>query len=226
MTFLELCQKLVQKAAGISGNVASVTGQAGELGRVVSWIADAYEYVQNKHQDWEFLRLGATFPVVANKATYTPAEAGQTTFGEWRFASSWRAYATAQGVADEQRVEFMPYDTFRDTYLIGTNRLETGRPQVVTEAPDQSLIFWPTPNDDYTIVGELYRAPHIMLANSDTPIFAAKFHNVIVQRALMFYGEFEGDPNTFGAGQTECARLISMMESQYLPEWSNAGAMA
>lgn len=226
MTFLELCQKLVRKA-GISSAPVSVLNQVGEAGRVVDWIAEAYEFVQNKHPDWEFLRAGVSFPTTAGKERYTPAEALQLTFGQWRFALTWRCYHTAQGVADEQIIDYMPYDDWRSTYMMGTNRLATGRPQIVTQAPNQSLVFWPTPDDNYTIIGEQYTAPAVMAANTDVPIFAARFHNAIVYRALMLYGEFEGDPNTFSTGQTEFARYLSMLESAYLPDdWDNAGAMA
>lgn len=226
MTFLELCQKLVRRA-GISGTLASVSNQVGELGRVVDWVAEAYEFIQAKHPDWEFLRADVSFTTSIGKTTYTPTEAQQTKFGEWRFTRRWRAYKTAQGFADEQPITFMPYEAFRDTYMFGSNRLQVGRPQLVTESPNQSLIFWPTPDDAYTIVGEQYRAPDIMAANADTPIFAARFQNAIVYRALMFYGEYEGDPSTFTTGQTEFARYLSMLENQYLnSDWQNAGGMA
>lgn len=225
MTFLELCQRLADKA-GITSAIPSVTNQVGELKRVVNWIAEAYEYIQNKHTDWEFLRRDVLFTAAINKATYTPAEAGVPAFGQWRFIQRWRSYRDAVGVADEQPIEYVPYDAFRDRFMFSTSRLMVGRPTVVTEAPDQSLIFWPIPDQVYIIVGEAYRSPAVMVANSDTPIFAARFHNVIVHRALMFYGEYEGDPNTFGAGQTECARVLSMMESVYLPEWHTPGPMA
>jgi hypothetical protein len=127
---------------------------------------------------------------------------------------------------DEQPLEYVDYDRFRDVYQFGANRLQPGRPTVITQAPDNSLIVWPTPDQPHTIVGECYRSPAIMTANGDLPIFAARFHNIIVHRAMMFYGEYEGDPNSFGTGQTECARTLAMMEDVYLPEWQNAGSMA
>lgn len=226
MNYLELCQRLVQKA-GISGTLVSVNGQAGELLRAVGWIAEAYEYIQLKHPDWEFLRRDLAFPAAIGKNRYTPSEANVTDFGEWRFASSWRCYNTAAGVIDEQPIAYMPYDRFRDECMYSNTRLMTGRPSVITQAPDQSVILWPTPAEPYTVVGEYFRAPAIMVRNDDTPIFAARFHSILVHRALMFYGEYEGDPNTFGVGQTECARFLDMLEDAYLPnEWQNAGAMA
>lgn len=225
MTYLELCQELMREA-GISGSIGSVTGQIGELGRVVNWIAKAHRYIQNKHSDWEFLRRDLSFPALVDEARYSAESAAVTDFGDWRFAGRWRTYATEQGVIDEQALIFTPYDRFRDTYLFSANQLMPGRPQLVTQAPDQSLILWPKPDAAYTIVGEQYRSPLILARDDDVPLFPARFHDAIVYRALMFYGEYEGDGNTFNTGQAECNRYLQMLESEYLPEWENQGSMA
>lgn len=225
-TFLELCQDMMREA-GISGSIVSVERQTGEQLRVVNWIIKAYRYIQNKHPDWDFLRADVAFNTNDSNAIYTAIAAGVTGFGEWRFTNNdWRCYLVSQGVADEQQVVYVPYDEFRRTYTYGSNRLVKGRPQYVTQRPDQSLQFWPTPDAPYTIVGEQYRAPITLAKNDDTPIFAAKFHDVIVQRALMFYGAFEGDGGVFAAAQTECARILAQMVSGYMPEWETPEPMA
>lgn len=226
MTFLELCQDMMREA-GISGSLVSVERQNGEALRVVNWIIKAYRYIQNKHTDWDFLRTEVTFDTNTSNDTYTAAAAGVTGFGEWRFAGDdWRCYSKAIGPADEQPVRYTPYDEFRRVYGYGANRLMTGRPQVVTQRPDQSLQFWPVPDAAYTIVGEQYRAPITLARNEDQPIFAAKFHDAIVQRALMFYGAYEGDASVFASAQTEFQRLLGQMEGVYMPEWECAEPMA
>lgn len=226
MNFLELCQDMMREA-GISGSIASVERQSGEALRVVNWIIKAYRYVQNKHVDWNFMRTDVTFDTNTSSAIYTAAAAGVAGFGEWRFAGDdWRAYNKAIGVADEMELCYMPYDQFRLVYGKGVNRTVTGRPQIVTERPDQSLQLWPIPDATYTIVGEQHKAPITLAKSDDVPIFAAKYHDAIVQRALMFYAAFEGDGGMFAAAQTEFARLLAQMEGVYLPEWESAGAMA
>jgi hypothetical protein len=219
MTFLELCQSLALEA-GISGGIASASGQVGEAQRVVRWVARAYRYIQNLHQDWKFLRCDVEFPVSPDTGSkYNAAAAGvdPAEFGSWCFLDKWRAYRTESGYADEQELDYVDYDDFRRTYMLGNSRLQPGRPQVVTVAPDQSLIVWPTPGDSYTIVGEQYRAPAIMKADTDTPIFAARFHDAIMYRALFYYGEFEGDGTVMATAQTELDRELAPMESLYLP---------
>lgn len=226
MNFLELCQDLAREA-GISGAIVSVTNQTGEAGRLVNWINKAYLYIQNKHADWKFMRTDVAFDTNTSSAIYTAAAAGVAGFGEWNFAGDdWRAYNKAIGVADEMELCYMPYDAFRAQYGKGQNRTITGRPTIVTERPDQSLQLWPVPDSTYTIIGEQYKAPLTLVAATDMPVFAAKFHNAIVQRALMFYGAFEGDAGVFGAAQTEFNRILAQMEGVYLPEWEAARPMA
>lgn len=225
MTFLELCQDLMREA-GISGSLASVEGQTGEAQRVVNWIAKAYRLIQNAHVDWNFLRANIGFDTAPTNGTYSAASAEVAGFGEWCWSSSWRSYRTTTGVIDEQPLRFMDYDAFRDTYDFGANRLVSGRPQIVAELPDQSLQLWPIPDASYTIVGQQYRAPLALTANTDVPIFAARFHDVIVQRALMLYGIYEGDATVHAAAQAECMRILGQMESFYLPDITIGEPMA
>ena len=232
MTYLELCQAMAIEA-GISGGIVSVSGQVGEAARVVRWVARAYNYIQNLNDEWSFLRRDVQFSTTAGisaaagkYAAVDVVELG--TFGRWRFKDGWRTFLTAAGYADEQPLEFVDYDTFRRLYGYGSARLQTGRPQVVTEAPDRSLLLWPLPNADYTVVGEQYRAPAIMATDTDAPIFDARYHNTVMYRALFYYGQFEGDAPVMATAQSECDRELEPMEATYLPKLfvGGCGALA
>lgn len=224
-TFLELCQDMAREA-GISGGVASVEGQVGEAQRVVAWVARAYKYLQNLHNNWKFMRRDVEFAASPGTFRYTPAAAGVEEFGRWCFVDQWRAYITEAGYSDEQPVLCMDYDAFRRTYMYSSSREQVGRPQIVTVAPDQSLIFWPNPDMNYTIVGEQYRSPARLVDNEDEPIFAAQYHDAIMYRALMYYGEFEGDATVIATAQSEAERELSALEGFYLPPMSACGAGA
>lgn len=222
-TFLELCQD-VAREGGISGGIVSVSGQSGEAGRVVGWVARAYKYIQNLHEDWKFMRRGHEFGALPDTASYTPTAAGVTEFGRWCFSDQWRTFLTAAGYPDEQPLVYVDYDTFRRTYGYGNSRLQVGRPQAFTVAPDKSLMLWPTPDQPYTIVGEYYRAPHVMESGDDVPIFPAQHHEAIMYRALMFYGQFEGDATVIATGMTEFDRELATLEGAELPRMGTCGA--
>lgn len=225
MNFLEICQGIVRDG-GISGSIANVTGQTGELLRVVRWANDAYRYILNMHKDWKFLRKDVAFPVIVGTAEYSASALSLADFGEWKL-DSFRAYDTAIGFADEQFVRYMlNYDDFRNQFMFGTNRTTTGRPTLAAEKPDQTLRLWPIPDANYTVTGEYYRVPPDMAANADIPAFPARYHKAIVYRALMLYAEYEGDASLFASMQSEFGRIIAQLELGNLPDMEAAGPMA
>ena len=216
-TYLALCQRLVRESVGISGSgPTSVLNQTGDLRRVVDWVGSAYEDIQNLHTDWNFLRKTATFNTVADQQDYAPAEAGAADLGEWR-RDSFRAWLTAAGVGNEVDLTQYAWEDFRDRYLYGTTRTQRGRPVYMAIKPDRSVALWPIPDDEYTVTAEYFRAPHVMTANADTPIFPAQYHLLVMWRALVFYAGHSAAPETFAVGQQEHKRLLSMLRRAELP---------
>ena len=105
-TFLELAQKLHRKALGIGGATtlpSAVTGQTGELQRIVEYIADAYTRIQTE-SDYKWLRRKFTLTTSASTDTYAYtactdvlASAAISRFGRWRIEGADRPkiYLTA-----------------------------------------------------------------------------------------------------------------------------------
>ena len=56
-----------------------------------------------------------------------------------------------------------------------------------------------------------------MTVDSDVPIFAAQYHDAIMYRALMYYGEFEGDGTVIATAQSEADRELGALEAAQLP---------
>lgn len=227
MRYLELCRDVIAEG-GITGSLVTVANQTGELARVVSWVQKAYNAIQTAHSTWQFLRQDIAFNTTT-ASTYTAAAANVAEFGEWRFTDNdWRTYDAAVGVADEQPLSYVCYDEFKRIYGYGANRLATGRPQIVTQRPDRSLQLWPTPDEGtiYTIVGEQYRAPHRLEDDDDEPLFAARFHDAIVRRALMYYAGHEGDASLFAEAQGEFKSMMAKLHSEYLPDLEAGEALA
>lgn len=211
-TYLQLCTRLVQEA-GISGaSLANVTGQTGEMLRVVNWIATAYEEIQALHEDWQFLRADFTFPTIASTVAYLPSAISLPEHAVW-IDDGMKIYTNS--VADEQRLKFFPWPDFRDIYQYGT--VSSGRPQVASVKPDKSLALWPTPDAVYTVRGEYYKRPQEMTANGDEPLFPKRFHLAIVWRALMLYGAYESAPELFAHGAANYGALLNELENDQLP---------
>lgn len=217
MNFLQLAQRLRQEA-GVSGSgPASVTGQTGEMKRIVDWITAAYEDIQNLHPNWEFLRTDFTFPTIASTQTYLPSAVSIDDHASWKM-DSMRAYLTSTGVNDEQGLEICSWNAFRDVYLLGSQRSVTGRPIKVALKPNKALAFWPTPDNVYTVVGEYFKEPQTMSDNSDEPNFPSRFHMILVWTGLKYYATYESAPELYAKGEKEYTRLLSGLELDQLPE--------
>lgn len=214
-TFLALAQRLRQEA-GISGTgPASVVSQTGEMGRVVDWISLAYEEIQDKHPNWEFLRNDFSFQTIASTSAYLPSAISLEEHAAWK-SNSFRGYLTATGTSDEQDICYVPWEEFRDAYQFGSSRTSPGKPTVFSIRPNKAVELWPVPNAIFTIVGEYYKRPQVMTANTDEPLFPRQFHMAIMWKALMYYGSYENAPEAFTTGERNYNNLMRKLEINQL----------
>lgn len=200
--------------SGASSPLITAQGLTGESLRMAQWINSAWTDVQNAHEDWQWMRYPVEFNTVSQQQTYTPTQAGvSSTFGNWK-RDSFRASSVGQSYADEQLLNFMDYNTFRNLYVYGNMRTTYARPVVVSIVPnDKSLAFGAVPDQAYVITGEYYRKPVEMSANTDTPTgLPDRFHMMLVYRAMMSYGGYEAASEVYSRGEIEFKRMMNRLE--------------
>jgi hypothetical protein len=200
MNYLALTNALKTKC-GVSGSdLTTIVGVTGEPGRLASWINEAYLNIQLVLPTWNWMRNSFSFQTTTGKYSYSATDCGVTDYGFWKI-DSLRRYITSVGVRSEIHVTPMHYDSWRDTYLFGNMRLSYSDPLFVAEGPDMSLNFGMIPGDvGYTIVGEYYKTPSVLAADTDTPSMPDRYHMVIVYRAMMMYGMYEAAPEVVQEG--------------------------
>lgn len=224
MNYLQLCQRTAQEC-GVSRGTAgpvTVTSQTGELGKIVAWVATAYEDIQDESKAWKFLRYDFSFPTIAASSTYLPSAVSLSEHTHWK-ADTLRAYLAATGVSDQQRLTEWDWETFRDIRLLGS--IEQGRPQEFAIRPDESLVFWPTPDAIYTITGEYWKRPQTLSVNADEPLFDQSFHMAIVWKAAMYYAADQGASELYATAEREFKRLLRKLKRKYLPSWTLGGPL-
>jgi hypothetical protein len=222
VNYLALCKRL-RSEAGLSGTgPATVVDQTGEMLRVVNWIAEAYEFIQNAYSTWRFLRTDFSFSTTASKQGYTPAEASITDHADW-IEESIRLYSS---ITDEQFLYYLPWTDFRDVYMFGSHRTQEQRPSIVSIKPDNTLMLWQIPNAIYTCVGEYYTVPDVLAGDSGTPNFPERFHMAIVWKALMLYGAYAAADEKYAHGDNEFSTLLRQLSFDQLEKATYGAPLA
>lgn len=236
MNFLALVQRAMREC-GSSGVITTVAAPIAETQRFLDWVTDAWNDIQVKHDDWEFMRsssilgLGTSFATVAGQASYPlgtgAGTAGVTAalFGKWD-RETFRVQVTAQGHDNETFLDWIPYDSWRDSYMYGAMRDVQTRPVAMSIGPDKSICLGPPPDGTYTVTGDFFKAPTTMAADTDLPTgLPAQFQMLIVYGAMMKYSGYEAAPEVLQRGQIGYDRMMVDLESVYAPETYFAGAL-
>lgn len=225
MNFLQLCQRTREKC-GISGSgPAAVTGQSGEMLRVINWVNEAWMEIQNSRTNWMWMRGEFTFNTVAAQQAYTPTEAGvASTHSHW-WMDTLRIYRADVGVNDEQHLHQTDYANFRDVYQFSARM--NGRPTAVAMRPwDQALLLGPVPERIYTVVGEYQKKATEMVANADVPSLPSQYHMLIVYEAMTKYAAYEAAPEVMAGVQTSYDEIKAALYGNQQPGFSLGGPLA
>ena len=225
-TYLQLCQD-VRRECGIPGTgPTSVSGNTGELDRVVNWVEQAYREVQNRHNNWRFLRKGFTLTTVASDDTYAYGDvtddataAAITRFSDWRIEDLKdppKIYLQSAGSGTQRWMTYTPWEYFKSIYKIGTQN--TGAPVHITFDPNDNIVLGPSPDAVYIITGDYYRSAQVLAADSDTPEMPSQYHDLIVYKAMEKYGFYEAAQEFLAKGEREARRVMRQLELNQLPK--------
>lgn len=175
MTFLQLVNAL-KVACSVSGaGITTVVSQSGEALRLVTWIQDAYEDIQNENFDWLFLKADSSFTTAIN-TNIIPVPSGLNVWDVERIYDS-----------SGNNVEMIEYAAHKE-FIDVTN---TGTPSLFVIKPDNTLIAIPYPDDTLTYTFDYFIDPDTLDIDADEPLIPAQFQRIIIARAMIYYGNFE-----------------------------------
>ena len=217
MNYLQLINR-ARVECGVSGS-ALTTAQSltGEAARFANWINAAWVDLQTSKDDWQWMLEDFEFNTATHQQVYSADDVGvASTFANWK-RDSFRCSSVGQSYSDEQLMNYMDYQTFRNLYIYGNMRTTYARPVVVSITPQKDLAFGSVPDQAYVIDAQYYVKPTEMSANTDTPNIPERFHMLLVYRAMMYYGGFEAAPEVYQRGETEYSRLYKRLEVDQLP---------
>jgi len=212
-TYLQLCQDMARDI-GIPGTgPSSVT--AADLSEeeiaVVRYIKNADLDIQRRWFNWNFLWSEATMtPSVGNSNLTSPAD-----LANWKLDSIVWSKATD----DYQELIYIDWDEYKLEYKLGL--VDTGEPEVFSVKPDNSIDVYPTPDTATAISAEYWAVPTQLAADGDISAIPARFHNIIIARAKIYYGENEDAPEILSGALAEFEDLMDKLESDQLPGQKN-----
>ena len=224
MNRLDLAQRIrIECAIGGSGP-SSTTNQEGEYLRIINWLDTAYESIQTRRADWSYLRDDfESDALVSGQDVYTPAQLGIDDFSNW-FPHDFKLHIGS--FSNEQLMSYIPWNDFRLSYLLGSNRTTEGRPVVWTIKPNKSIQFSPVPNQAFIVNGEYFKKPDVMTEDDDEPVFPDWFHMAIVWRAIIYYSPYAAEADRWLQGKQEYADLMRRLTKDQTPAYTYGAPLA
>lgn len=228
-TYLQLCTYLRQETTDAGTGPSAVTGQVGELARIVKWIADAWREIQND-RDWFWMRRSFTVSATSGDGEYAYTDCTDTTtsiaiarFSKW-YENSFKCYLTSAGVGAEYSLIWVDWESFRRTYRYGTQT--NSAPIYVSMDPTRKFCLGPKPDATYTVSGDFKLGPQTLSADADEPELPTEYHNLIVYEAMSKYGGHRVAPEAIMRAQAEGGRLRYRLEQEHLPPITASRTMA
>lgn len=215
-TFLQLASALRQEVMASGTGPTAVTGQVGELKRIVDWVATADEEIQQEHDEWKFMVGSFAINTVADTGSYAAAVfvTPVTDLRDFR-KETLKIYLSATGVSDETKLRFIDYQTWYETYNTGAQT--SSRPVHFTIGNDMSIKLGPAPNAVYRVSGDYQKSVDTMTVNTDTPNYPSEFHMLPVYLGMMKYGRSTGAAELYQDGERLYNKMMRRMERTQLP---------
>lgn len=212
-TFLQLVQDL-HREAGCAGNApATVSGTlTGEAKRLVNWIKGSNLEIQNKWENWKFLRCTYSQTTTATVNTLAaPTAPNALGAGMWDYDTF---FVTQSGDTVKMPLVCQEYSEVK-TEIVD---ITPGVPWRVVVMPDNSLRFEGTPDGAHTIEADFFREPLTteLTSDGDTSSIPSRFHRVILGHALMAYAEYEGAQEIMSKGQRIYGEQMALLENSQL----------
>lgn len=237
MTYLQLCQythRLIRAGNSQAGTKPTAippgTNEDQVVYDIVDFIPRAWEWVQNAHPSWLFMRKQGQFTLVAGVRTYAlaliqgfiPDYYGIIPF----YGGSCNPYYTINDPAaspiQDYPYAFVEYINFRG--------LQDRRPRpanfiptMMTEWPDKTLEVDPAPNatpsgGNWQIRFDYRRTNQVLSSSSDVPILPPEFHELIAWVAVRMLCETRQESSPlYISALREIDGYMNKLKARYLP---------
>lgn len=238
MSYIQLCQLAHRIARG--GNAQPGTQPAtippvANLDQMVYDIVDtvprAWEKIQDEHPSWNFMRKQATLTLTASQRTYTLAQIQALINDYYGYIPFYGAsdppyFLLFDGGASTPQdfiFPFVEYIEFRGWWDRSPRPAPT-QPNRLTERPDKTLEFDPTPalapsGSNWVLKLDYRRTNQVLSNGGDIPILPPEFHEMIAYLAVIMVMETRQNQGAIWAlANKRYTEYMDRLKARYLPQ--------
>jgi hypothetical protein len=224
-TFLELAQDTAKESGTIqSGLPSSVSNQTGRLGKIVGHVIQSWVDIQNRRNNWLFMRASFTGQTSSGQQEYTGLAFSLARFREFIVEPGLLTiYSQALGVSDENALLPLPWHLFRSMFLRGEQLQD--RPLYYSIGPSGSLFLGPIPNGTYVVRGDYRKSTQRLAENNDIPDMPGDYHDIITWGALLYLAEHDEAMMNMATARRRYDQAMGDLERDQLPRMALAGPL-
>lgn len=208
MNLLQIAQAVKRESGvGAANSITTVATATGDDLRIFDWVNWVCRAITLSRTDWRWRRGSATLASTSTIAN-TPAAFGIASFGEWKVPTQEykpTCYRVSEGPIAERPLQWMDYDVFRQTFLVGVHT--PGPAQYWSVSPTNEFLIGPTPDAPHFLRADYIKGYTDLTANDDVPAFPADYHMLAVWDALMEYGEFDAASEVYARAMRNASAL-------------------
>lgn len=207
MDFLTLCQRVRQETGIADSGPAAVTGQTGDMKRIVDWVNESWMRIQSMRPDWLWMWAVGNSSLTVGDETFTLPSAVES---------------LSDVLVDGSFMQEIEYRDYRTLY----RTVNEGKPTAYAVRPDGVVVFNAKPDLAYSIIYEYQSKPAYFTQNIDAPGMPERFHMLIVWHALAEYGMFDEAPELVQKARVNFENALAELVIDQTPAMKLPGTIA
>lgn len=204
MNFLQLCQRLRQETGISDSGPSNVTGQTGDMKRIVDWVNESWVRLQGMRPNWNWMwKLGEVeIPAGVKIIPMNDRLIPDTVY------------------VDGTPIRVIAYPEFREITR------QNSVPNVVAYRPDGALAIGAASANARLMSYEAYREPQRFTQGINAPFMPEPYHMIIVWAALMEYAIYDEAPELIQKARLNYEQLLAELTANTLPTIEMPGPLA
>ena len=208
MNVLTICGE-VSKLAGLGPGPTDIVGQTSDYGRIVTWVTEAWDEIQNEDQTWKFMYVEKSFNTSADKQEHTLTELSLDDMVDRWLTETFKIYKVSDGKSTERKMNPHSWEDFEFLFNIGDP--PSAPPYDFTIRYPGDIVFSAPADDVYTITGTYKREPTTWTDKTTVPDMPSKYHWLIVYKALEKYAIWDNAPEKLALAMKQIDKLEGKM---------------